>query len=147
MRTATSTRSVTEADRRFWCIVRILRELAEISRAELSRRAGIQPGYLLHGEHGHRPTPTREIALSIADALNLEEAERNNLLLAGGLAPTQTFFRRLADEALDSDQEWWQVVERSTLPTDEFAAWFFDSISRELHRRRVTNFALDSSQS
>lgn len=71
----------------FPALLKTYRERAGLSQVRLAQRAGIDRSYLNRLESGHR-LPSRRTVLRLADALGLDPTERDQFLLAGGLAPT-----------------------------------------------------------
>ena len=58
------------------------------SQHALARAAGIDASYLHRLERGDREPPKLEVATALADALGLEPADRDRLLVAAGHLPT-----------------------------------------------------------
>lgn len=71
---------------RFGALLRSLRATRGISQAQLSARAAVSSRHLSFLETG-RAEPSREMVLTLADALDLPLRGRNDLLGAAGFAP------------------------------------------------------------
>jgi transcriptional regulator with XRE-family HTH domain len=83
------------------------RTRAGFSQNELARKAGVSPSYVNRLEKGGRQPPSRDVMHRIAEALGLDKAEENALLLSGGYAPEDSSLppmdRLMADMLQDAD--------------------------------------------
>ncbi|MGH2460390.1 MAG: helix-turn-helix domain-containing protein [Chloroflexota bacterium] len=71
----------------FGSVLRSLREGAHLSQSAVARRAGLDPSFVNRLESGQR-NAERSIAERLAQALELEPAQADRLLAAGGYLPT-----------------------------------------------------------
>ena len=78
-------------------LLRGWRQRRRLSQLHLSLEAGVSQRHLSFVESG-RAAPSREMVLTLADALSVPLRERNRLLLAAGYAPT------FADRPLDAPE-------------------------------------------
>jgi transcriptional regulator with XRE-family HTH domain len=76
---------------KFGSLVQQYRERAGISQKELAQILGIDPTYLSKIEHEQRTPPERSIVLEIAKAIDLQQNQTDQLLIAAGHQP-QTLF-------------------------------------------------------
>lgn len=67
------------------------RKKAEVSQKELAHIVGLDPSYLSKIEHEQRNPPERPVVIEIANALELQENEIDQLLVSAGYQP-QTLF-------------------------------------------------------
>src|SRR5690349_8856354 len=81
-------------------LVRAWRERAGLSQNALARRMGVNPAYVNRLEHGGRGAQNRELLLSVAAALGLAAAERDELLAAAGHWPAAVEMLGAADPTL-----------------------------------------------
>jgi transcriptional regulator with XRE-family HTH domain/ADP-ribose pyrophosphatase YjhB (NUDIX family) len=72
-------------------LLRNYRKKAGIRQKELSAVIGIDATYLSKIENGKRNPPDRDVVLEIADALDLNESQKDELLVSAGYQP-QTLF-------------------------------------------------------
>ncbi len=70
----------------FGRLVRLAREAAGLSRADLAAQVGLDPSHLYRIESGGR-RPSRESALALAEALQIGDDETNRWLVAAGYSP------------------------------------------------------------
>jgi transcriptional regulator with XRE-family HTH domain len=63
------------------------REAAGLSQNALARLVDVDPSYINRMERGEREPPRRELVVRLAEALSLNEADRQRLLLAAGHVP------------------------------------------------------------
>lgn len=77
----------------FGQILRSLRIQRGYSQSELSRRASLDASYVhyLERNDGRRRSPSRDVTLALADALDMSCAERDRLLFIAGLAPERDY--------------------------------------------------------
>lgn len=99
----------------FGAVLRSLRERARLSQSAVARRAGLDPSFVNRLESGQR-NAERSIAERLAVALDLESADADRLLAAGGHLPIlfarvglrdptlQTVVRILGDERLSPNE-------------------------------------------
>ena len=71
----------------FGAVLRTLRERAHLSQSAVARRAGLDPSFVNRLESGQR-SAERSIAERLATALDLEPADADRLLAAGGHLPS-----------------------------------------------------------
>ena len=71
----------------FGAVLRSLRERAGLSQSAVARRAGLDPSFVNRLESGQR-SAERSIAERLAAALDLEPADADRLLAAGGHLPS-----------------------------------------------------------
>lgn len=82
----------------FGQMLRRLRIERGFSQNELARRSGVDASYVNRMERRESSsTPLRNVALSLAEALDLSYAERDRLLFAAGLAPEVDWQQRCED--------------------------------------------------
>jgi transcriptional regulator with XRE-family HTH domain len=72
----------------FAYLLRSLRQRQGLTAAQLSRAALVDHSYITRLETGQRKGCSRTVALALAEGLNLNHKETNNLLIATGHAPT-----------------------------------------------------------
>lgn len=75
----------------FGSLLRKYRQKEGVSQKELAHIIGIDPSYLSKIEHGQRTPPDRSIVTEIANALELQEEETDQLLISADYQP-QTLF-------------------------------------------------------
>lgn len=71
----------------FGDLLSCLRLAAQASQNALGRAAGVNASYINRLERGERTTPTREVVLALARALQATPTERDHLLFAAGYVP------------------------------------------------------------
>lgn len=59
-----------------------------LSQNGLARLAGCDPAYVNRLEKGSQKAPARDVVLKLADALELDQIETDELLIAAGLCPS-----------------------------------------------------------
>jgi transcriptional regulator with XRE-family HTH domain len=74
----------------FSTLLERFRNRVGLSQSELARVAGVSASYINRVEKGERQPPSRSIVLRIAEALALDSAATDTLLLAGGYAPDRS---------------------------------------------------------
>lgn len=72
----------------FAASLRELRERRRLSQSRLAEAAGFDHSYVSRLESGSR-MPTRDAVLKLADALQLEDTERDSFLAAAGFMPAR----------------------------------------------------------
>jgi len=82
--TTTATYTVTTTP--FGLALRTFREARRLSQTRLALRAGVEHSYVSRLEGGTR-NPSRDAVQTLAAALNLDAAERDELVLAAGYMP------------------------------------------------------------
>lgn len=93
-----------------------------ISQGALARVVGIDPSYVALMERDRR-NPTRDIVLSIADALDLSAREADQILYAAGLAPQADY------------QEMYEDCQRRLTAILDLAGGFGPVVTRDGARR------------
>lgn len=106
------------------------RERAGLSQYALAGRAGIDPSYVNRVERGERDAPTREVVEALAQALELNAVETDDLLLSAGYAPVSRVALRTGDPTM---RLLFDILDDENVPREEIEH-LRDSL--ELIRRR-----------
>lgn len=75
--------------------VRVKRKESLLSQREFAARIGVSPVYVSYFESGERNAPSRKYLMRIAEVLNLDEQEKQNLLF---LAAQQKYNQNIPSE-------------------------------------------------
>jgi len=94
--------------------LRQAREAAGLSQSRLAARAGYDHSYVSRLESDSR-SPTRDAVLSLANAMGLDEFQRDRLLVAAGFLPVRVE-NLLASEPVVSEA--FSVLNNGSLPRD-----------------------------
>jgi transcriptional regulator with XRE-family HTH domain len=100
---------ITEDDRdiddpatSFGELLSCLRLATGVSQNALGREAGVNASYINRLERGERTTPTREVVLALARALQTMPQERDHLLVTAGYVPPSLQQLGPADSTLEA---------------------------------------------
>lgn len=80
-------RDIDDPATSFGELLSCLRLATGVSQNALGREAGVNASYINRLERGERATPTREVVLALARALQTTPQERDHLLMAAGYVP------------------------------------------------------------
>lgn len=79
---------IRETEMAFGCVLKGFRETRRVSQSKLAKRAGFDHSYVSRLESGAR-TPTREAVEQLANALELEGIQHDELLVSAGFLPRE----------------------------------------------------------
>lgn len=77
-----------QADAQFGVTLKRYREARRVSQSKLAERAGFDHSYVSRLESGAR-TPTRDAVQQLADALDMERMQQDELLASAGFLPKE----------------------------------------------------------
>ncbi len=77
-----------QANDQFGATLKRFREVRRVSQSKLAERAGFDHSYVSRLESGAR-TPTRDAVQQLADALELERLQQDELLASAGFLPQE----------------------------------------------------------
>jgi transcriptional regulator with XRE-family HTH domain len=103
---------VVQVDQAFAHLLKQYREQGRVSQSRLAELSGFDHSYVSRLESGHR-SPTREAVIRFAEALSLDQPDRDNLLAAAGFMPTRVE-SLLADEPVLT--EVFQLLQSPSVP-------------------------------
>lgn len=85
--TADDERDIDDPATSFGELLSCLRLATGVSQNALGREAGVNASYINRLERGERATPTREVVLALARALQTTPQEQDHLLMTAGYVP------------------------------------------------------------
>ena len=85
--TADDERDIDDPATSFGELLSCLRLATGVSQNALGREAGVNASYINRLERGERATPTREVVLALARALQATPQEQDHLLMTAGYVP------------------------------------------------------------
>lgn len=91
-----------------------------ISRNKLAHLVGVDPSYLTRIENGDREPPRFHIVEALARVLNLNDEQRNHLLVSAGYAPVTVAQLGSWDDALQDVADVLTDIRLSPTDRDEF---------------------------
>lgn len=103
-----------QANDQFGATLKRYREVSRVSQSKLAERAGFDHSYVSRLESGAR-TPTRDAVQQLADALELERLQQDELLASAGFLPQEV------SSLLSSEPEITDVLallQNSSMPDD-----------------------------
>ncbi len=103
-----------QANAQFGVTLKRYREARRVSQSKLAERAGFDHSYVSRLESGAR-TPTRDAVQQLADALDLERQQQDELLASAGFLPQEV------SSLLSSEPEITEVLallQSSSMPED-----------------------------